>query len=101
MDLLDLCPRCRVIPNVAALKIKREKISKQDVAFMKKVEHLGGGVDPAVLPTPRRVKVLCFVQPAGVRGHGVLVVSLVESRSPWPSRSICLFSFSHWCVSCC
>ncbi|KAM8850410.1 protein EFR3 homolog A [Spinachia spinachia] len=26
----------RVIPNVAALKIKREKISKQDVAFMKK-----------------------------------------------------------------
>ncbi len=28
---------CRIIPNVAALKIKREKISKQDVAFMKKV----------------------------------------------------------------
>lgn len=27
----------RIIPNVAALKIKREKISKQDVAFMKKV----------------------------------------------------------------
>uniref|UniRef100_A0A3B3WQD1 Protein EFR3 homolog A n=1 Tax=Poecilia mexicana TaxID=48701 RepID=A0A3B3WQD1_9TELE len=26
----------RIIPNVAALKIKREKISKQDVAFMKK-----------------------------------------------------------------
>ncbi|KAM6954681.1 protein EFR3 homolog A [Aplochiton taeniatus] len=26
----------RVIPNVAALKIKREKISKQDVSFMKK-----------------------------------------------------------------
>ncbi|KAK7944276.1 hypothetical protein WMY93_000004 [Mugilogobius chulae] len=26
----------RVIPNVAALKFKREKISKQDVAFMKK-----------------------------------------------------------------
>lgn len=30
----------RIIPNVAALKIKREKISKQDVAFMKKVEYL-------------------------------------------------------------
>ncbi|KAG7218601.1 hypothetical protein INR49_011528 [Caranx melampygus] len=30
----------RIIPNVAALKIKREKISKQDVAFMKKVEEL-------------------------------------------------------------
>lgn len=29
----------RVIPNVAALKIKREKISKQDVGFIKKVEH--------------------------------------------------------------
>lgn len=29
----------RIIPNVAALKIKREKISKQDVAFMKKVEN--------------------------------------------------------------
>lgn len=28
---------CRIIPNVSALKIKREKISKQDVAFMKKV----------------------------------------------------------------
>uniref|UniRef100_G3PTC9 Protein EFR3 homolog A n=1 Tax=Gasterosteus aculeatus aculeatus TaxID=481459 RepID=G3PTC9_GASAC len=28
--------RAKVIPNVAALKIKREKISKQDVAFMKK-----------------------------------------------------------------
>lgn len=28
----------RIIPNVAALKIKREKISKQDVAFMKKVK---------------------------------------------------------------
>ncbi|KPP79661.1 protein EFR3 A-like [Scleropages formosus] len=27
---------CRIIPNVAALKIKREKISKQDVSFMKK-----------------------------------------------------------------
>uniref|UniRef100_A0A8C7Z6Z6 EFR3 homolog A (S. cerevisiae) n=1 Tax=Oryzias sinensis TaxID=183150 RepID=A0A8C7Z6Z6_9TELE len=26
----------RIIPNVAALKIKREKISKQDIAFMKK-----------------------------------------------------------------
>uniref|UniRef100_A0A8C9WFQ7 Protein EFR3 homolog A n=1 Tax=Scleropages formosus TaxID=113540 RepID=A0A8C9WFQ7_SCLFO len=26
----------RIIPNVAALKIKREKISKQDVSFMKK-----------------------------------------------------------------
>ncbi|XP_058483175.1 protein EFR3 homolog A isoform X2 [Solea solea] len=26
----------RIIPNVASLKIKREKISKQDVAFMKK-----------------------------------------------------------------
>uniref|UniRef100_A0A669BRF5 Protein EFR3 homolog A n=1 Tax=Oreochromis niloticus TaxID=8128 RepID=A0A669BRF5_ORENI len=26
----------RIIPNVSALKIKREKISKQDVAFMKK-----------------------------------------------------------------
>ncbi|CAF94893.1 unnamed protein product, partial [Tetraodon nigroviridis] len=26
----------RIIPNVAALKIKREKITKQDVAFMKK-----------------------------------------------------------------
>ncbi|XP_061587647.1 protein EFR3 homolog A isoform X2 [Cololabis saira] len=26
----------RIIPNVAALKIKREKMSKQDVAFMKK-----------------------------------------------------------------
>uniref|UniRef100_A0A3B4ZA96 Protein EFR3 homolog A n=1 Tax=Stegastes partitus TaxID=144197 RepID=A0A3B4ZA96_9TELE len=30
----------RIIPNVAALKIKREKISKQDVAFMKKVQNL-------------------------------------------------------------
>lgn len=28
---------CRIIPNVAALKFKREKISKQDVVFMKKV----------------------------------------------------------------
>lgn len=32
------CFCCRIIPNVAALKIKREKISKQDVAFMKKVK---------------------------------------------------------------
>ena len=30
----------RIIPNVAALKFKREKISKQDVAFMKKVQAL-------------------------------------------------------------
>lgn len=35
--LLCLCRR--IIPNVAALKIKREKISKQDVAFMKKVRN--------------------------------------------------------------
>lgn len=35
-DFVSLC--CRIIPNVAALKIKREKISKQDVAFMKKVK---------------------------------------------------------------
>lgn len=34
---LIVCVCCRIIPNVAALKIKREKISKQDVAFMKKV----------------------------------------------------------------
>jgi len=35
-----LCFCFRIIPNVSALKIKREKISKQDVAFMKKVERL-------------------------------------------------------------
>lgn len=32
-----VCVR-RIIPNVAALKFKREKISKQDVVFMKKVQ---------------------------------------------------------------
>lgn len=37
VDLVLLC--CRIIPNVAALKIKREKISKQDIAFMKKVKR--------------------------------------------------------------
>lgn len=35
---MPVCTFDRIIPNVAALKIKREKISKQDVAFMKKVK---------------------------------------------------------------
>lgn len=31
------CFLCRIIPDVSDLKIKRDKISRQDVSFMKKV----------------------------------------------------------------
>lgn len=34
------CIVCRIIPDVADLKIKREKICRQDSSFMKKVRPL-------------------------------------------------------------
>ncbi|KAI4796992.1 hypothetical protein KUCAC02_026621, partial [Chaenocephalus aceratus] len=66
----------RIIPNVAALKIKREKISKQDVAFMKKHGQ----------QLYRHIFLGCKEEDNGHKNSSCSSPRSLSSPSNWPTR---------------